>query len=96
MRESDSHLMPTQCDLSTDLCKRLDYWYDRRRNDKLGTIDLLNTVTNSEERKIISVVALMDIDVSLLNSIVNNEEWDFICACHGYLSQRTNASSAEH
>ena len=96
MRESNSHLMPTQFNLTDELRSQLDYWYERRRSEKCGTIDLLSTVTSVEDKKIISVIALMDIDQTLLSSIINKDERNFICACHGYLSQRTKTNGIGH
>ena len=79
---------PNSNTLSAHVCQRLDYWYEVKRQSHRGTTDLMRSSDNVQDRKIISVVALLDIDPTILASIAGPDELEFITHCHRYLAER--------
>ena len=65
----------------------LDAGYHLRFGLKTPTAKLLENAQNEAERRIISIVAMLDLDQTTLRHITSVEEWQFIDSCHDYLRQ---------
>lgn len=65
----------------------LDAGYHLRFGLKTPTAKLLENAQSEAERRIISIVAMLDLDQTTLRHITSVEEWQFIDSCHDYLRQ---------
>jgi len=69
------------------LTSLLEAGYQKRFGLKTPTAKLLENAQSEPERRIISIVAMLDLDQATLRHITSVEEWQFIDSCHHYLRQ---------
>ena len=60
-------------------------WCYRRFQQHIPTTELMNTARSLQEKMVIAIVAMMDVDSASLRQGLNPTEWSMVEACHGYL-----------
>lgn len=76
--------------LPANTLEMLDYWYDQKFDHGAPTTQLMARVKGEADRIVLGVVAMLDLEPSLLKAQMSPEEWQFVDACHCYLRQSHN------
>lgn len=71
--------------LPASLKNLLDAYYHKRFRQNQSTAKLLENAQNEAERRIISIVAMLDLDQANLKEGITPTERHFIGSCHHYL-----------
>lgn len=72
--------------LPKELKCALKYWYRLRFESQDATVSLLSKASE-EQREVVSIVAMLDLEPQLLRSVMSPKEWRRVKACHHYLRQ---------
>lgn len=59
----------------------------RRFQLQIPTTELMTAAHSLQEKMVIAIVAMMDVDSNSLRTGLNASEWSVVEACHGYLQQ---------
>lgn len=59
----------------------------RRFQLQIPTTELMSAARSLQEKMVIAIVAMMDVDATSLRRGLNASEWSVVEACHGYLQQ---------
>lgn len=63
----------------------LRYWYQKRFVHRHQTSQLMETVTDQQDRRALGIVALLDVDTMTMTALMDAEELKYVQICHAYL-----------
>lgn len=66
----------------------LRFWYRKRFVRHQDTSMLMETISDYEDRRALSIVALLDVDKVTMTGLMDAEELQFVKMCHSYLTGR--------
>lgn len=78
-------LKNTPHSLSQSMKLLLAYWYRKRFVQRKDTSELMRIIQDQEDLRALSIVAMLDVDVKTMRTLLEAEEFRFIELCHAYL-----------
>lgn len=71
--------------LTRSMKSLLRYWYRKRFVQRQQTCQLMETVSDQEDRRALGIVALLDVDALTMTGLMDAEELQYVQICHAYL-----------